>query len=152
MFILAIILGLIIIALLVFEWRTIKAEKDPRQREFTNGHLPDPLPDGFYNGVVRGYTGSWIGKTFNLAATTGINNFSDGNTLYPFAFYPGTGLRDPNTSVLKIDYNQPGNSFWIRMVVDEVVETQPGAYLGKIQLRLLGFHFTLGYFTLNKSQ
>lgn len=145
------IIVLVVILLLIGWMRTAKSEKDVRQQIFATGHVPNPLPSGFYRGKVNGYKGSWTGKTFDSQAKTGINNFSDGNELYHFAFYEGNGLRDKDLKVLKIDYNQPGNRFWVKNIVDEIVETDtPGHYLGKIHVHLIGLTFTIGYFSLGK--
>lgn len=147
---LVIILVLTAIVLLYFQLRTVRTERDARQQTFAAGHLPDPLPDGLFSGQVLGYHGSWTGKTFDYKTKTGINNFSDGNQLYQFVFYEGVGLRDKNLQVIKIDYDQPGNPFWIRWITDEIVETESGQFLGKIHLRLFGYPFTIGYFSLRK--
>lgn len=148
-----IIIGLLILifllVLLGFTIRSISVNRDARQKEFLAGTVPSPLPDGFYAGKVNGYRGSWTGKTFDVATGLGINNFKDGNKLYPFRFYAGQGLSD-KIPLLKIDYNQPQNSWWVRHVVDEVVQTAPGHFLGKIHTKFIGLTFTVGYFTLLK--
>lgn len=147
----AIIVLLIVILALIGWWRTVKTERDARQKIFAAGHVPNLLPDGFYKGEVISYKGTWTGKTFDSQAKTGINNFSDGNQLYHFAYYEGIGLRDPGLKVIKIDYNRPENPFWVRYIVDEIVETDThNNYLGKIHLHLLGLTFTIGYFSLTK--
>ncbi|HSX41830.1 MAG TPA: hypothetical protein VLE93_00595 [Candidatus Saccharimonadales bacterium] len=146
--IVAVLVVIFLLVLLGFELRTMQVERDARQKQFAAGSLPSPLPDGFYTGVVNNYKGGWTGKTFDLAAQTGINNFKDGNKLYPFKFYTGPGVRDKKIQTLKIDYNQPANSWWIRHIVDEVVQTSPNHFLGKIHVRWAGLTFTIGYFTL----
>lgn len=53
--------------------------------------------------------------------------------------------------VLKIDYAIPANPFWLRFILDEIVETEPGKLLGKVHIHLLpDLNFTLGFFTLEK--
>lgn len=147
--ILYILIAVIVITFLGFEVRSWQVNRDARNKIFAAGTVPAPLPDGFFKGHVNGYRGTWIGKTFD-ASGNGINNFSDGNKLYPFKFYPGPGLTDKSLTVLKIDYNQQQNSWWVRHIVDEVVQTAPGQLLGKIQARWLGLTFSIGYFTLQK--
>jgi len=147
--VLAVIVGTLVVALLYLQWRTSRVSHDARQTEFAGGTVPSPLPDGSYQGQVRGYTGSWIGKSFDLATGTGVNNFKDGHQLYPFKFYAGHGLSD-KIPVLKIDYNVPQNSWWVRHLVDEVVQTSPNHFLGKIHVHIAGLTFSVGYFTLEK--
>ncbi|MGH9845679.1 MAG: hypothetical protein ACREEM_43780, partial [Blastocatellia bacterium] len=61
----------------------------------------------------------------------------------------GKGKKDVNTDVFKLDYDLPENPFWIRAILDEVVETTPREYLGKIHLKVLpGFWISIGYFGL----
>ena len=87
-----------------------------------------------------------------MATHTGINEFTgkDMKTYekYPFTFSIGPGSHDLK-SVIQIDYNNSINPFWLRPVLDEIVETAPGEYLGKLQLRIVpGYPFTLTYFRL----
>lgn len=92
---------------------------------------------------------TWQGKEFFATSNTGINNFSDGQR-YKFKTYKAKSISS-DKQVLKIDYDIPGNPFWIRRIVDELVEVEPGKYQGKVYLRYLpGLTFTLTYFTLEK--
>ncbi|TSC66197.1 MAG: hypothetical protein CEO21_242, partial [Microgenomates group bacterium Gr01-1014_80] len=81
----------------------------------------------------------------------GINIFkdTDGNQeRYPFKTYTGKGLQD-NKEVLKIDYSANKDPWWLRFILDEIVETAPGKYLGKVHIQVLpGTGFSLGYFKL----
>lgn len=145
-----ILLAVLVIFLIVMTYRTFKASHDPRAKVFAAGHVPATLPDGFYSGTVNGYNGGWKGKSFDAATKTGSNTFDD-NQAYPFTFYTGSGLSDKNLTVIKIDYNNSQNPFWLHGVVDEIVETDtPNHFLGKIHLRFLGLTFAVGYFTLQK--
>src|SRR5687767_7092086 len=127
---------LLLLFLLVGLLRTRKTQTSANQARFTAGKLPSPAPDGFYQGQVTGYNGPWQGKQFDAATQTGINIFATGDTTteerYPFVTYVGKGLRDPSTDVLKIDYAKANNPWWVKFVLDEIVETEPGHYLGKI--------------------
>jgi len=144
---------LVVAFLLAGLLRTWQMDQSGKQKEFAAGTLPHPLPDGLHAGTVDGYAGSWKGKIFDRDAQTGINLFGeDGkDKRYPFQTYASKGLRDPTVSVLRIDYDAPKNPFWVRMVLDEIVQTGPDAYLGKVHVRALpGIPFTVGYFRLKK--
>jgi hypothetical protein len=100
----------------------------------------------------------WKGKTFNVATDQGDNIFHRGSyvlahVLWPlyhdykadsmqtyraftFRTYTAPGKDDPDTQVLKIDYDRPGNpSLSIRRVLDELVQVEEGFYLGKAHLK-----------------
>ena len=120
---------------------------------FTNGLVPDPLPNGSYRGIA-GNAGDWLGKSFDSETSTGINDFREGDTTvqrFAFKTYVGKGVQDSDKDVLKIDYNLPENPIYLRVLLDEIVEVSPGKYLGKLHLRLIPFiPFVLGYFELEK--
>ncbi len=153
------IIGVIIlfgffIVLLIGVALTWNTQHSDLQQKFLAGTVPAALPDGPYRGIVSGYAGSWRGKEFDRAKQGGWNLFENGDKFraqYPFKLYAGPGLRDRELNVLKIDYNLPQNSPWLKMVTDEIVETSPGHFLGKVHVRLVpGYPFTLGYFELYK--
>ncbi len=153
-----ILLILLIILLLVglaFSWwRTNKTQHSPNQAKFLKGTVPSPALDGFYAGTVTGYTGPWRGKKFFATDQKGINLFEESEKQverYPFKTRVEQGLRD-DLSVLKIDYNVPGNPLWVRPVLDELVQIGPNEYLGKLHYRLGLFSVALGYFSLTNSK
>lgn len=125
------------------------------QAQFLKGTVPAQLPDGAYRGTVPGYGGTWYGKEFSARTATGINLFSNGQSLtknYRFKIYRAKGIRDSQLDVLRIDYDVDGNPAWLRMVTDEIVQTEPGHFLGKLHLRAVpGYPFALGFFELRKS-
>lgn len=127
--------------------------KLPQQASFAAGKLPDPKLDGDYKGSAL-FTGPWKGKTFNSKKQTGENLvFNNGKVvkMFPFKSYEGNGIHDPKVKVLDLDYNISGNPFYIKPILDEVVQTNKNHYLGKLNLRLIPNHpFTLGFFTLEK--
>ena len=133
--------------------RTLQIEQSPQQTIFAKGKVPKELPDGLYRGSSEGYGGSWHGKKFNRELATGINLFKAKETVqekYAFKTYVGKGLKD-TIQVIKIDYNLPNNPFWLRLILDEVVEVEPGKYLGKLHVNIVpGMPFTLAFFELNK--
>ncbi len=149
------LLVIVIIVLVIGFWRTRYIQNDPRRQIFLHGTLPNPLPDGFYNGTVSGAKHSWLGKKFSASNSNGVNVFDDGfnsrNERYPFTTFVGKGLQDKNTDVLKIDYSVKGNPLWVRWILDEIVQVAPNEYLGKMHIRLIpGFPFSVLYFELKK--
>ena len=149
-FAVVLLLGIMLLGFL----RTWQMQKEPNQIMFLEGSLPNPLPDGFYQGST-GFPTSWLGKKFNAEKATGSNIVNDKKTgqieKYPFKTYTDKGLFDKHVWVLKIDYNIKGNPFWIRWILDEIVQIAPGQYLGKMQLRIIpGFPLSVLYFELKK--
>ena len=150
--------------------------KSKYQKQFVSGHLPEKSPDGFYKGtahILFDKKVPWLGKSFVAAENLGFNIFTPKGAailkvLSPFytrfsknteentdAFYfqtrAETGLKDNETSVIKLDYDAPENPFPIRIILDEIVEIAPEQFLGKIHLKVFPrFYSTIGYFGLNK--
>lgn len=148
--ILIILCFLLLLLLLIGLIRTWRVQSNPNQKLFLSGKIPSSLPDGFYKGSVTGLKTSWQGKKFDASSSAGINIIND-QPIYPFKTYIGKGLQDKNLNVFKIDYNIIGNPFWLRFILDEIIETKTNQYLGKVHLNLIpGFPFSLGYFRLEK--
>jgi hypothetical protein len=149
-------LFLVVIVFVIGLLRTWKIEKSAKQKEFLTGTVPEQFPDGFYKGSVDGYGGSWKGKVCERASLSGINLFDDAGLekkKYPFQMYKARGLRDPELAVIRIDYDSSGNPFWVRMVLDEIVQTSPDHYFGKVHVRLFpGVPFTVGFFRMEKAE
>lgn len=142
---LSIILGVVIAGF----YRTWQVQHDQRQQIFLKGTLPHPSPDGFYQGEISLKT-SWKGKKFDPKNGRGINLYGQAEK-FPFKTYQGKGLTDKNLDVLKIDYNIAGNPFWLRFVLDEIVQVGPNEYLGKMHFRIIpGSPFSITYFWLKK--
>ncbi len=152
-FIFKFIVLIILICILSGMWRTWFLEESLNQKLFVAGSMPNPMPNGLYSGTI-GRKVSWLGKKFEAKSQTGINLFEDKNgksQKYPFKTFVGRGVRDKGTVVLKIDYNISGNPFWLRFILDEIVEVSPDHYLGKLHVVAIpGFVFTLGFFELKK--
>ncbi len=152
-----IIVTLIFIVLsLIFigaSYLTVRTFASSNQDMFLKGKVPDKLPEGLFRGEVPGHKFSWQGKKFSAQNKRGINIFKNGELItenYPFKFYQAKGLQD-NNEVIRIDYNLPENPLWLRFIVDEIVETSPNKYLGKLHVRLFpGLVASLGYFKLEK--
>ena len=144
--ILTIIIFLLISFVLLRSWQI---QNNPNQKLFLNGKIPNPKPDELYKGTVNFKT-SWQGKKFDASSSSGIN-LIDGKENYPFKTYVGKGVQDKNLDVYKIDYNIPTNAFWLRFILDEIVEISPNKFLGKVHLKLIpGLPFSLGFFRLEK--
>jgi hypothetical protein len=152
------VIGLVIIFIVIFyavvgAVLTMRTKSMPEQELFTNSKFPDPLPNGDLKGGADNQ-GSWLGKSFDSATSTGINRFNDNGMITrssKFVTYKGMGITDPEKEVLKIDYNIPENPIFLRVILDELVEIEPGKYLGKLHLRIIPFiPFTIQYFRLEK--
>lgn len=143
------IIGILILSLFsLLLFINYRVQHSLYQKVFLSGIFPSPLPEGFYKGSVQALNTSWKGKVFDASHSAGINLFGD-KKVYPFKTYKGKGLQDTNLDVLKINYNIPENPFWIRLILDEIVEIEPGKYLGKVHLNLIPhLPLSLGYFKL----
>lgn len=143
----------VILVLVVGYVRTYQMEQRPEQVQFEHGKAIIADLDGEYRGTAGGYRGSWQGKTIYNSRQSGVNRLQQGSGVvdkYPFRIYVGKGLRDSDLDVIKLDYNQPGNPWWLTFVVDEVVEVAPQQFLGKVHLHGFGVTFTVGYFGIDK--
>ncbi len=154
-FLVKMLIGVLAVFVLVGVFRTWTLEHSPDQVLFANGTVPEPLPDGLYQGSVQGPAFSWAGKKFDASHSVGINEFHAIDGLlaekYPFVTTVAQGVNDTGVSVLDIDYNIPANPWWLRPVLDEIVQVSPDQYLGKMQLRLIpGVPFTVTFFELKK--
>lgn len=155
---------------------TFLVSRSRRQADFAGGSVSGPSPEGFYNGsayLLGGGPVPWLGKSFERANNLGFNIFTppggrllkmltpfyrvfrinaDGNTnAYDFNTYTGPALKDPSLDVIKLDYNSAENPFLIRIILDEIVETAPREYLGKVHLKVFpGFYSTIGFFGLKQ--
>lgn len=126
--------------------------------------------------LARAITGRWLpwqGKVF-AAQGSGVNVFTrdslalahlwwpfyrgyepDGEDTYRafrFRTYTAPGLMNPDQSVLKLDYHLPENPApSIRRMLDEIVQLEPGLFLGKAHLHWWwGSWQTVAFFTLHE--
>lgn len=150
---LCIVLILILLAAIFGIARTIQIQNKPQQKDFFGGSVPKELPNGLYKGTVNLKT-TWQGKRFDASSSAGINVFKNGDKReekYPFKTYVGDGVQDKNLKVIKIDYSENQDPWWLKYILDEVVEVSSGKYLGKVHIIVIpGLPFTLGYFQLEK--
>lgn len=166
----------IVVILVVGTFITFLVERSPYQKQFVQGRIPTPAPQGFYPGMAHVLFDKpvpWLGKSFDSTGQFGFNIFTplgarilkvfsplyrrfnrnaEGNTnAYYFKTRTGQGKKDPQTEVIKLDYDAPENPLFIRIILDEIVEIAPQQYLGKIHVKMLpGFYVTIGYFGLRK--
>lgn len=150
--------------------------RSQRQETFVCGNLPTDSPDGFYGGsayLLSVKKVPWLGKSFERENDLGINIFtprgasvlklmtpfyktfrlnSDGNTeAYYFKTSSGPGFKDKEIETFKLDYESPENPFLIRIILDEIVQTAPEEFLGKVHLKVFpGYYATIGFFGLKK--
>lgn len=143
-----IIAGIILLILIVgFVWNIV-IESNPDNKTFLKGSLPAPALNGSYSGTWDN-SSSWEGKEFDSSKHTGIN-LIDGTKKYTFETSDTKSLHS-NQQVLKLNYNVSGNPLWLRFIVDEVVQTKPGHYQGKVYVQFIpGLAVTVTYFQLDK--
>jgi len=153
------VIGLIIIALVaglsLMAYRSWSINHSELQQEFIQGTLPQVLPDGFYQGTVYSIKSDWQGKRFDSSLAGGINIFGTGKgqvESFAFKMYFGQGIHDPKLGVIKVDYSQLKDPWWVKYVLDEIVETAPKHYLGKITIQVIpGWPIAIGWFRLEQS-
>jgi hypothetical protein len=147
------LLGIVILVFVFFFVRNWQVESSDQGKAFATSSAPVVKLEGFYKGgIALPIKVTWLGKKFDAKTQTGINVFDDGvgnqYDAYPFTTSVST---TSSSSPLYIDYNQSANPFWLRPVVDELVEITPGQYLGKLTVRIIpGYPFSLGFFKLQK--
>ncbi len=152
-FLLKLVLGLVVLALALGFFRTWQVENSDDAKLFASSSAPTVKLDGFYKGSVSSPVKiTWAGKKFSAASSTGINIFDDGSgstsEKYPFTLIDGN---HDGKKVLDINYDRPENPFWVRPILDELVQTEKGTYLGKLTLRVVpSYPFSLGFFRLSK--
>lgn len=152
-FLIRLVFSLVILALALGFARTWQIENSELGKQFASSSAPTVKLDGFYKGSVNlPVKVTWLGKKFNSADSSGINVFENGtggeNEMYRFKTVHG--LHGENT-VLHIVYDIPDNPFWVRPVLDQLVEIAPGDYLGKLTVQIVpGYPFSLGFFKLSK--
>jgi hypothetical protein len=134
--------------------------------------IADPL-DTLVRFIAKIYL-VWLGKRFVPREERGDNIFRPGMrawgrlvwptyggyrsysggllTGFPFRTSSGLGVQDPETPVLRLDYDVPGNPrFIVRDVLDELVQITGDYYLGKAYTRRGEGEYRLAaYFALQR--
>lgn len=148
----SIVLGIIVLSLAYGFYRTWKTGRDPLHTVFISGTVPTAMPEGPWNGSAPELGEvSWKGKKF-LGDGKGINVFgSEKKEAYPFTFFVADSIVMSDMKVIQLDYDQKENPLWLRFIVDEMVETEQGKFLGAVYIKLIpGFPFRMGYFRLER--
>lgn len=146
----ALLFAVLSLSFFMLVYRQYRNETGELQALFASGKA-EPFPDGFYAGSSPSFSvGAWKGKRFDGEMKTGINVVGD-DERFPFRMLVARGARDTEMDVIKIDYNLSENPWYLRFFAfDEMVRLEDGRYLGKIQLRMFGKPFTVGYFWQTK--
>lgn len=144
---------LVLVALFVFvvvgmlAW-SIRVNGRAENVAFVAGKMPQPALDGIYNGNTQTKS-NWQGKRFIASDQSGLNIFEDGER-YKFKTASAKSLSSDN-QVLKLDYNQAGNPWWLRLIVDEISQVNDNEYQGKVYLKVGPLpDVPLTYFQLQK--
>ena len=148
--ILALLLLTIILALGYGFYRTWKTGWSEDYDRFQQGMVPSVMPEGLWKGTALGLGEvSWKGKKF-FKSGTGINLVGE-EEKFPFRFSKEMSIKDGKKEVIRLDYNQPENPFWLRFIVDEMVSTGENQFLGIVYIKVIPWlPFRMGYFTLTK--
>src|SRR5947207_3516612 len=97
----------------------------------------------------------WLGKSFfaegpGAARGTGINRvFTDRIRWFKFDTFIAPS-RAGDFDAFQLDYDNPGNPFFIRAIKDEVRELRPGLFLGQAYLKTKKREILMLYFGLEK--
>jgi hypothetical protein len=93
----------------------------------------------------------WRGKSFHprgAGAGVGVNRVvSDRWKLFEFTTFVGPS-RAGDFDAVQLDYDHPGNPFFIRAIKDEIRELKPGLFLGQAWLQLKDKEHLVLYFGL----
>jgi hypothetical protein len=96
----------------------------------------------------------WRGKSFSPrgeGAGDGINRIvSDRFKLFKFTTFVAPS-RAGSFDAVQLDYDHPGNPFFIRAIKDEIRELRPGLYLGQAYLHVRNSDHLVLYFGLEMS-
>jgi len=80
----------------------------------------------------------------------GYNEFLGRIRIGDFITEEAQSILGDGQQVLRINYNRPGNPFWLRPLNDELKRLQPGFYLGRGVLRLGFLALNTFYFSVER--
>jgi hypothetical protein len=80
----------------------------------------------------------------------GFNEFLSRIRIGCFMIEPATSILGDGQQVLRINYNRPGNPFWLRPLNDELKKVGRDRYLGRGVFRLFGLAFNSFYFSVER--
>lgn len=98
----------------------------------------------------------WLGKSFfadgpGAARGTGVNRvFTDRIRWFKFDTFIAPS-RAGDFGAFQLDYDNPGNPFFIRAIKDEVRELKPGLFLGQAYYKTRKREILMLYFGLEKT-
>jgi len=81
----------------------------------------------------------------------GCNKFWGGIRLGDFIIGVQESILGDGQNILKINYNRPGNPFYLKILNDELKKTGPESYLGRGVFEIAGKAINTFYFTLERS-
>lgn len=146
------LLGLFVLGTAYGFYRTWETGRSPLHDVFMSGSALATPTEGVWEGTAEELGDvSWKGKKF-LGDGKGINVFgTEKKEAYPFTFSTEDSIYESDMKVIRLDYGQKENPFWLRYIVDEMVSVGDNKFLGLVYIRLIpGFPLRMGYFTLNK--
>jgi len=150
------IISIPILFTVIGSFLTVMNQFGSTHTKFLTGTLPDEFPNGYYSGTTKMPVPNWLGKNFYRESRQGINIWEKDEKRvekYKFHMLQSLGINDHNKHVIRIDYNHEENPFYIKPFMDEIVEVEPGLYLGKAHFRIHpNVGFTIGYFELRSEQ
>ncbi|MDD5711423.1 MAG: hypothetical protein PHY31_01545 [Smithellaceae bacterium] len=80
----------------------------------------------------------------------GYNEFLGSLRVGDFRIEVGPSVLGDGENILRINYNRPGNPFWLRPLNDELKRIREGYYLGRGVYALGGRAFKVMYFSLER--
>ncbi len=80
----------------------------------------------------------------------GYNEFLGHVRLGDFSILSQPSALGDGQQILRVNYDRPGNPFWLKPLNDELKQVAPNRYLGRGIIRLGPVKFNSFYFTLEK--
>ncbi len=156
--ILVLLLVLVLVPIVIASIRSYITSHSPYQEVFLSGFLPSKALSGRYKGTILTSLGTttWVGKEISAKDKGGINIFQTATGTikrYPFRLLEVSSVENSKKKIVRLDYGLPENPFWMRFVHDEMVETKPGIFLGKMFISVVRpLSFGVGFFQLESGK
>jgi hypothetical protein len=80
----------------------------------------------------------------------GFNEFWGGIRIGRFKIEQVESILGDGQEVLRVNYNRPGNPFWLRPLNDELKKIHDGYYLGRGVIQIFGLAFNSFYFSVER--
>ena len=81
----------------------------------------------------------------------GFNEFLGLIRIGSFMIEQTKSILGDGQQVLRINYNRPGNPFWVKPLNDELKKIDDGYYLGRGIIKIFGLTFNSFYFSIERS-